>query len=120
MTLQASVARLGFLEQQLDGLKSHAPDALEPVFVQIRFGLVAIRQAGAPTRPSVNRFDGPGGTWKVGRFAKQDKPWIGLEWPADAPKRLTDWLISQMRNGRMATTRPGIPENQLWFNCGEG
>ncbi len=115
--LQADVTRVRILRRRLEELKVWAPEAMTPIFTRMQNTLTAISQAGAPSRPFVTLIEEPNGTWKVSRFAAHNRPWIGLEWPAGAKPELISWLRTHMRNGVLATTRPDVPSNQLWFSC---
>jgi hypothetical protein len=115
--LQTDPGRINFLRGRLDELKAQAPREMTPVFERMKHTLIAIAQTGAPTQPLVTIVAGPGGTWKVGRFAKHDRPWIGLEWPVDVNPDVVDWIVTHLYGNSLGTVRADTPRNQLWFAC---
>ena len=121
MPLQADPAQLTAQRRLLAELKPNAPAPLASVLDRIGHAFVEIGQEGAPVgRVRARAFEGPGGNWKVSRFGAYGIPWVGVEWPTGANRVLTDWLFQAMHDCRLATDRPNVPGNQLWFYCGAG
>ena len=117
--MQPSAAEVAAQEQRLSALKPNAPAPLASVLTRIGHAIVELNQQGALTeRPRVVTFEGPGGTWKLGRFVAHGHPWLGLEWPSGAHRSLIDWLTHEMHASELATSRPDVPSGQLWLFFG--
>lgn len=118
MPLQADTAQIRLHQARLAELKQLTPRPLECVLTQIGHMLVEISQVGALDRAFIRQFEGPGGNWKVSRFAAHGQPWIGVQWPSGVNRSLTDWLTTEARRCGMSTSRPDVPSGQLWLFCG--
>jgi hypothetical protein len=117
--LQPDPTEVAAQQQRLSVLKPNAPAPLASVLTRISHAIVDLSQQGAPIeRPRVISFQGPGGNWKIGRFAAHGSAWLGLEWPSDAHRSLIDWLTREMHASELAASRPDVPHGQLWFYFG--
>lgn len=105
---------------QIEQMISEAPVPLAPVLQGLRAMLNLAQSEGTvPDRPRTRPTSGPGGNWRVSRFAAHGQPWVGLEWPAEVVGGSTiDWLrLTTSRNG-VSSQRPDLPSNQLWVHLG--
>ncbi|HKX23682.1 MAG TPA: hypothetical protein VJM46_00445, partial [Candidatus Saccharimonadales bacterium] len=92
---------------------------LASVLTRLSHAIVELSQQGAPVeRARVISFEGPGGNWRIGRFAAHGSTWLGLEWPTNAHRSLIDWLRREMHASELATSRPDVPHGQLWLYFG--
>jgi hypothetical protein len=114
MSMRADPKRVSMVKRQLDELKEHFPEPLRPVVDQIFRGHEEMHQNGAPDRPLIRRFQGPGGAWKISRFELHDLPWVGLEWPAETDANLINWMVGTMRHIGVAE----MTQRQFWIHYG--
>jgi hypothetical protein len=117
-TLQADINQVRLQSLRVAALKQEAPAMLGPVLDRIRHMLTEVGQSGTTDRVRAISFEGPQGNWRVSRFSAFDHPWVSVEWPANTDHTTVDWLRRKAVDYDLATPRPQVPQNQLWFFCG--
>jgi len=122
MTPQVVTPNRATLTAQLERLNRICTSAPRPLSTVLTVLNSVLHLAGDEDFPQerarLRTVNGPGGTWKVARFAAHGQPWVGIEWPAETDRMLTNWLEMVAHDSGLDSGRPGVPPRQLWIHLG--